>query len=67
MKRKIRKRTLTYEERKSIAEQIINGKMVKQVAADWQIPISYAYSIFSEFLEWRAEWKHRNQEMINGK
>ncbi len=67
MKRPKVKRTLTYEERQSVAEQIVNGKMIKQVAADWQINLSYAYQIFNEFLEWKAEWKHRNQEIINGK
>lgn len=59
---KIIKRTLTYDERKSIAEQIKNGKMVKQVAADWQIKLSYAYAIFDEFLEWKADWKHKEHE-----
>ena len=53
------KRTLTYEERKSVAEEIKNGLMVKQVAAKWQINTTYAYSIFNEFLEWKAEWKHK--------
>ena len=67
MKRPKVKRKLTYEERQSVAEQIVNGKMIKQVAADWQINLSYAYQIFNEFLEWKAEWKHRNQEIINGK
>ncbi len=59
-RKKIVKRTLTYEERKTVAEEIRNGLMVKQAAAKWQIHVSYAYSIFNEFLEWRAEWKHKN-------
>lgn len=68
MKRpKIIKRTLTYEERQAVAEEIKNGLMIKQVAAKWSINLSYAYQIFNEFLEWRAEWKHRNQEMTNEK
>lgn len=66
---KIVKRTLTYEERKAVAEEIRNGLMVKQVAAKWSINTTYAYQIFNEFLEWKAEWKHKihNEEMINGK
>lgn len=68
-RKKIVKRTLTYEERKTVAEEIRNGLMVKQAAAKWQINIAYAYLIFNEFLEWKAEWKHKihNEEMINGK
>lgn len=67
-KAKTIKRTFAYEERKAIAEEIKNGLMVKQVAAKWQITISYAYQIFNEFLEWKAEWKHKihNEEMSNG-
>jgi hypothetical protein len=63
------KRTLTYEERKSVAEEIKNGRMIKQVAAKWNINLTYAYLIFNEFLEWKAEWKHKihNEEMANGK
>ena len=63
------KRTLTYEERKSVAEEIKNGLMVKQVAAEWNINLTYAYLIFNEFLEWKAEWKHKihNEEMVNEK
>ena len=63
------KRTLTYEERKSVAEEIKNGLMVKQVAAKWQINSGYAYHIFNEFLEWKAEWKHKihNEEIKNVK
>lgn len=53
------KRTLSYNERKAIAEEIKNGLMVKQVAAKWQINLMYAYQIFNEFLEWKAEWKHK--------
>lgn len=43
--------------------------MVKQVAAKWQINITYAYMIFNEFLEWKAEWKHKihNEEINNAK
>lgn len=59
-KAKYVKRTLTYDERKSVAEQIKNGLMVKQVAAKWQINVTYAYLIFNEFLEWKAEWKHKD-------
>lgn len=66
---KIVKRTLNYEERKSVAEAMKNGLVIKQAAAKWQINQSYAYSIFYEFLEWRAEWKHKihNEEIANGK
>lgn len=63
------KRTLTYDERKTIAEDMKNGLMLKQAAAKWQISLSYAYQIFYEFLEWKAEWKHKihNEEIANGK
>lgn len=54
------KRTLTYEERKAIAQDILeNGLMLKQVAAKWSINLGYAYQIFYEFLEWRVGWKHK--------
>lgn len=54
-----KKRTLNYEERKNIAYDMTNGLMIKQVAAKWQITLPYAYQIFYEFLEWKAEWKHK--------
>lgn len=50
-------RTLNFDERKNVAENIKAGLMVKQAAAKWQITEAYAYSIFYEFLEWKAEWR----------
>lgn len=53
------KRELPYELRKQVATEIVNGKMIKQVAGTWGITPAYAYQIFYEFLEWKAEWKHK--------
>lgn len=58
-RKKTIKRTLNYEERKNVAQDILNGLMIKQAANKWSIPVAYAYQIFYEFLEWKAEWKHK--------
>jgi hypothetical protein len=58
-KAKYVKRTLAYEERQTIAKEIKEGLMVKQVAAKWRISPSYAYQILYEFLEYKLEWKHK--------
>lgn len=57
-----KKRSLNYEERKAIANEMKNG-VIKQVAAKWQITLPYAYQIFYEFLEWKAEWKHKGMDL----
>lgn len=61
-KKKYVKRTLNYEERKAIAEEIKNGLVVKQAAAKWSINPSYAYQIMYEFLEYKLEWKHKEMQ-----
>lgn len=52
------RRSLDYDKRKAIAEEMKNG-VIKQVAARCNITLPYAYQIFYEFLEWKAEWKHK--------
>lgn len=56
-----KRRLLDYEQRKSIAEQMVKGLMLKQVAADNNITYMYAYKIFYEFLEWKVGWKRKNE------
>lgn len=62
-KKKNVRRELPYEMRMKVATEIVNGKMIKQVAGDWGITSAYAYQIFYEFLEWKAEWKHKLQSI----
>jgi len=57
MARPRKNRTLNYDERRCIAENIRDGMIVKQAAAKWMISVPYAYEIFKEFLVWKAEWK----------
>ncbi len=59
MKRKKPRKKLNDEEKIAFAKAIINGKMVKQVIAEFDISVVYGYQIFYEFLEWKAEWKRK--------
>lgn len=52
-----RKSKLNEDERKAIAENIREGKHVKQVAANWQVSSEYVYKCVNEFLEWKLEWR----------
>lgn len=56
-KKRKKKKFLTNDEKKAFAQAIINGKMVKQVIAEFDISVIYGYKIFNELLEWKAEWK----------
>jgi hypothetical protein len=58
-KRKKKRKTLNNDEKKEFAQQIINGRMIKQVIADFDISIVYGYQIFNEMLKWQAEWKYK--------
>lgn len=57
-KKKNKKRTfLNEQEKKEFAQHLIDGRMIKQVAAEYSISIPYGYQIFRELLEWKMEWK----------
>lgn len=64
-KKKNKKRTfLNEEEKKSFAQHLINGRMIKQVVAEYNVSIPYGYQIFRELLEWKMEWKHKETDYI---
>lgn len=63
MKKKVKKhKTLNENEKKDFAKSIIDGKMIKQAAANFEISVPYAYLIFNQLLEWKAEWKYKELE-----
>lgn len=42
-------RKLTHEQKRQVAKKVIDGKMVKQVAAEWNISLWQCYTIVSEY------------------
>lgn len=56
MKRKW-KSNLSLDEKKAVAQNIMDGGHVKQIAAKWQISPAYAYQIVNELMIWKLEWK----------
>lgn len=65
MKKKVKKhKTLNENEKKEFAKIVIEGKLLKQAAAEFGISIGYAYLIFNQLLVWKAEWKYK--ELENG-
>lgn len=56
-KRFKRRKLLEETERRDFAKQLINGRMIKQVAAEYNVSASYGYQIFREFLNFKIEWK----------
>lgn len=61
VKKRRHKNGLKDEERKAIAECIKEGGHVKQVAANWKVSPAYVYMCVSEFLEWKLEWRMKNE------
>lgn len=59
-----KRKTLTQDQKRQFAQDIINGKMLKQAMADWNISSVYGYQIFNELLKWEAKWKYK--ELENG-
>lgn len=59
MRKKRKKKSLTDIEMRAFAQSMIDGKMLKQAAADFNISEGYAYTIFNQLLTWKAEWKHK--------
>lgn len=57
-KKRNKKRTfLTEAEKKEFAQKLIDGRMIKQTAADFNVSISYGYQIFRELLDYKIQWK----------
>lgn len=52
---------LNDDEKKNFAQQLIDGKMIKQIIAEHNISLPYGYQIFRELLEWKMEWKHKQE------
>lgn len=56
LKNKKRKFLSDYEKR-NFAQELIDGKMIKQLIAKYQISAPYGYQIFRELLEYRVHWR----------
>lgn len=57
-KRKYKKRKiLNEEEKKEFAQKLIDGRMIKQLLAEYEVSAPYGYQILHELLEWKLEWK----------
>jgi len=63
-KKRLRKKIkiLSDDEKKAFAQKLIDGKMIKQLIAEYDISAPYGYQIFRELLEYKIEWKMRNSE-----
>lgn len=54
IKKAVRKpRVLIPLQRKIVADEMLTGRPIKQVAADWKISRAYAAKIFAEHLEYK--------------
>lgn len=60
IKKRGRGANLNEAERKAIAENVKDGGHVKQIAAKWQVSPAYVYGCVTEFMEWRLEWRMKN-------
>ena len=58
-KRNKKRNFLTDTEKKEFAQQLINGRMIKQLAAEYNVSIPHGYQISREMLVWKMEWKHK--------
>jgi len=57
-KRKYKKATsLTEAQKLEFAQKLVDGKMIKQAVADYNISISQGYMIAKELVEWKVDWK----------
>ncbi len=56
-----KRRRLIPLQRKIVAKEMLSGKPIKQIAADWKISRTYAARIFAEHLEYRIEWRSSAQ------
>jgi len=56
-KRRKKIKILNDEEKRAFAQKLIDGKMIKQLIAEYDISEPYGYQIFRELLEWKIEWK----------
>ena len=59
MNKKKRKsaRKLNEAEKLELATKVMQGKMLKQVAAEFNIHYSTALMVVNELLEWKLEWR----------
>ncbi len=51
---------LNDEEKRAFAQKLIDGKMIKQLIAEYEISLPYGYQIFRELLNYKIEWKNDN-------
>lgn len=52
-----RQNFLHAEQKKNAAVEMLAGKPIKQVAADWKISRSEAHRIFTDHLEYKIVWR----------
>lgn len=57
LKRKPPRRVLNDLQRLIVAKEILAGKSMKVVAADWRISRAYVHKIFNEHLVYRVVWR----------
>lgn len=53
---------LSDTEKREFAQELKDGKMIKQLIAKYNISLPYGYQIFRELLEYKMEWKHEHSK-----